>query len=193
MRVDNGEPFGTPKKNPTTPLALWLIANDIDMIFNKPYCPQMNAKVEKMQDTTARWAEINSCENIVQLQTQLDAQVLIQREQYKVTRLNNQTRLEAFPELETSRRIFSIQDFNAQRVYDYLSKKNYPRKVSLVGQISHFGHKIQVSRQYQGQYLSIKLNATDCTWHIFDNQNLITTIKADSLSADKIMTMTVFQ
>lgn len=36
MRVDNGEPLGHPTMRMTSPLALWLIAIDIDMIWNKP-------------------------------------------------------------------------------------------------------------------------------------------------------------
>jgi len=193
MRVDNGEPFGAPKPKPTSPLALWLIANDIDMIFNRPHCPQMNAKVEKMQDTTQRWAEIDTCQNIAQLQINLNEQIVVQREFYKVTRLENKTRLEAFPELETSRRIYNSQNFEAQRVYNFLAKKTYHRKVSSASQINHFGRKIQISKKYKGQYVSIKLNAEDCTWQIYSNQNLIKTINADNLTPDNIMKMTVFQ
>jgi len=167
MRVDNGEPFGTPSSKPTAPLALWLIAMDIDMIFNHPNCPQMNAKVEKMQDTTQRWAEIDMCQNIEQLQTQLNEQVIVQRRDFKVTRLGNKTRLEIFPELETSRRVYLAQDFDAQRVYNYLAKKTYRRKVSSCGQLTHFGHKIQISTKYKGQYIDIKLNAMDCTFIFF--------------------------
>jgi hypothetical protein len=36
MRVDNGDPLGHSTKLMTPPLALWLIAMDIDMIWNKP-------------------------------------------------------------------------------------------------------------------------------------------------------------
>jgi hypothetical protein len=193
IRVDNGEPFGSPKSKPNTPLALWLIANDIDMIFNRPYCPQMNAKVEKMQDTTQRWAEIDNCQNIKQLQMQLNAQIIVQRTEFKVTRLENKTRLETFPELETSRRVYNSQDFDAQKVYNFLAKKTYPRKVSSAGQITHFGHKIQISTRYSGQYVNVKFNPIDISWQVYSNQNLIATIKADYLSSENIKNMTVFQ
>jgi hypothetical protein len=45
MRVDNGQPLGSPTANTTSALALWLIGFDIDMIFNKPYCPQSGCKI----------------------------------------------------------------------------------------------------------------------------------------------------
>lgn len=67
MRVDNGEPLGSPQHNTTSALALWLIGIDIDMIFNKPRCPQANAKVERMQDISARWADLYKAQNIIQL------------------------------------------------------------------------------------------------------------------------------
>jgi len=194
MRVDNGEPFGSPKMNPTTALSLWLIANDIDMIFNRPYCPQMNAKVEKMQDTTSRWAEIDTCQNLEELQSRLNQEVIIQRTAYKVTRLGNKTRLEVFHELEISKRIFRVQDFDPERVYAFLAKKTYPRKVSSDGQITHFCRKIQISTKYKAQYITIKFNAVECSWQVFDNKlNLIKTSKAEYLSPDNIMNMTVFQ
>lgn len=53
FRVDNGEPFGSALINPTPPLALWLIAHDIDLTWNKLYCPQMNNRVEKIRTADA--------------------------------------------------------------------------------------------------------------------------------------------
>ena len=47
LRVDNGEPLDNPKMNATSALALWLIAMDVDMIWNKPHTPTQNAKVER--------------------------------------------------------------------------------------------------------------------------------------------------
>lgn len=49
MRVDNGEPLGSSRNDTTSALSLWLIANDIDMIFNRPARPQSNGKVERIQ------------------------------------------------------------------------------------------------------------------------------------------------
>ena len=97
MRVDNGLPLGAPKKETTSPLALWLIGHDVDMIFNKPYCPQANAKVERMQDVSRRWAEADSARHLAHLQGRLDQEALVQRAGLGVSRMGYLTRLESFP------------------------------------------------------------------------------------------------
>ena len=127
MRVDNGEPLGSPQHNTTSVVALWLIGIDVDMIFNKPRCPQANAKVERMQDVSARWSDLHKAQNIKQLQENLDKEALFQRAFFPVSRLKNQTRIACFPELGASRRIFDEKFFDEKRVYEYLSKKIYVR------------------------------------------------------------------
>jgi hypothetical protein len=192
FRVDNGEPFGSTLINPTPPLALWLIAHDIDMTWNKPYCPQMNNKVEKMQDTTQRWAEVSKCKNLEDLQTKLNQQIKIQRETFPVVRLNNNTRLQEFPQLETSRRIFRSQDFQPQRVYDFLAKKIFTRKVSSAGQANHFGQKIRVGSLFKEQYVQLQLDKDKIEWVITANHKYVRNIPAVNLSPDRILNMTVF-
>lgn len=190
--MDNGEPFGTAPINPTPPLALWLIAHDIDITWNKPYCPQMNNRVEKMQDTTQRWAEVNRCKNLEDLQDKLNQQIKIQRETFPVVRLKGKTRLQEFPQLETSRRIFSPQDFNPQRVYDFFSKKIFTRKVSSAGQITHFGQKISVGSGYKEQYVQLQLDKDKLEWTITANHKAVKNESASNLSPDRILNMTVF-
>jgi hypothetical protein len=97
MRVDNGEPLGAPQPNTTSPLALWLIGQDVDMIFNKPRCPQANAKVERMQEISARWAELHNAHDCFDLQSRLDQAACFHREQFKVSWLGGRTRLAVFP------------------------------------------------------------------------------------------------
>ena len=133
FRVDNGEPFGTPSNDTTPPLALWLIAHDVDMIWNKSRCPQMNGVVEHLQDTSSRWAEVKTCPSCEVLQQRLNEQSNIQRSLFPVSRLNNQTRLQAFPLLEKSERNWDPQAFCPQRVYDFLAKKPSPEKSLRVG------------------------------------------------------------
>ena len=192
VEVDNGEPFGSSLINPTPPLALWLIAHNIDVTWNKPYCPQMNNRVEKMQDTTQRWAEVSKCKNLAELQDKLNQQIKIQRETFPVVRFKNKTRLQEFPQLETSRRIFSPQDFNPQRVYDFLSKKIFTRKVSSAGQINHFGQKITVGSLYKEQYVQLQLNKDKIEWVITANHKDVKNTPAIHLSPDRILNMTVF-
>lgn len=192
MRVDNGEPLGSPKHNTTSALAMWLIANDVDMIFNKPHCPQCNAKVERMQDISTRWAEIAQAKNLIDLQNRLNRQALFQREQFCVSRLNNKTRLETFPELETSRRNFIAENFDPKRVYNFLAQKIYVRLVSKTGQIFIFGQRTSVGSKYKSQYVEIKLDPTTCQWNIFSGDKIIKTYSATNLSKENLQNLTVY-
>lgn len=192
MRVDNGEPLGSTHSGITSALSLWLIAHDIDMIFNKPRCPQANAKVERMQGTSARWAEIHKARNLKDLQTRLDIESVFQREKFPVSRLNYQTRLQAFDELETSRRIFNDNAFDEKRVYQFLSRKIYARVVSKNGQIYQFGQRVFVGRQYQHQTIGIKFDLHTCQWNVYNHSNVIKSFEAQNLTKDRIQNLTVF-
>jgi hypothetical protein len=152
----------------------------------------MNNRVEKMQDTTQRWAEVSKCKNLDDLQTKLNQQIKIQRETFPVVRLKNKTRLQEFPQLETSRRIFSYQDFQPQRVYDFLSKKIFTRKVSSAGQITHFGQKITIGSLYKEQHVQLQLDKDKIEWVITANHKAVKNIPVANLSPDRILNMTVF-
>src|SRR3954462_14865675 len=111
IRVDNGAPFGSPNGYALPPLSLWLIAQGVHMIWNKPYRPTQNAKVEKLQDTTSRWAEVTTAHNTEELQQRLEGIVIVQREHYPVQRLGGKPRLEAFPVLLSGKRPYRPEDF----------------------------------------------------------------------------------
>jgi len=153
MRVDNGEPLGAPQPNTTSALALWLIGQDVDMIFNKPRCPQANAKVERMQEVSARWAELAKARDELDLQSRLDEAACFQREHFRVSRLGGKTRLAAFPPLETSRRLYTLEGFDARRVYRFLARKVYVRSVLRQGQIDHFGERTSVRLEALSVYV----------------------------------------
>lgn len=192
MRVDNGEPLGSPQYNTTSALALWLIGIDIDMIFNKPRCPQANAKVERMQDVSARWADLHKAHNIKQLQDNLDKQALFQRTHFPVSRLKNQTRIACFPELDTSRRVFDEKFFDEKRVYDYLSKKIYVRVVSKTGQVVHFGQRVCIGLKYKHQAVEIKLETSKMKWLVYLKSEIIKEINTDNLDKNRLKNLTVY-
>lgn len=193
MRVDNGLPLGSPTRQLTPVLALWLIAVDIDMIWNKPACPQQNGRVEKMQDTTARWAEIEQASNLSNLQTRLDAALVLHRQAYPVVRLSGRTRLAAFPQLETSRRVYASSDFTIERVYGFLIPKLYTRKVSVSGQISHYGQVYSVGLAYKHQWVQLRLTATGTHWQVLAGHQVVKQVAASMLTAKSIQDLTVFQ
>ena len=192
MRVDNGEPLGSPQHNTTSALALWLIGIDIDMIFNKPRTPQANAKVERMQDISARWADLYKAPNIKQLQNNLDTEALFQRTLFPVSRLKNQTRIALFPELETSQRIFDKHFFDEKRVYEYLAKKIYVRVISTTGQIAHFGQRVSIGLKYKHQAVEIKLDTIKMVWAVYLKGEIIKELKTANLSKEYLQNLTVY-
>lgn len=194
FRVDNGEPFGTPCNDTPPPLALWLIGYDVDVIWNKPRCPQMNGVVEHLQDTSSRWAEVNTCPSCEVLQHRLDEQARVQRSVFPVTRLKNQTRLQAFPLLEKSERTWNPADFDPQRVYDFLAKKIFPRKISISGQIRHFGQRIYVHTALKGLVVHIKLDIKTMEWVIYNDYKVVKKYSAlPALGLQQIQNLSVYQ
>jgi hypothetical protein len=192
LRVDNGEPLGNPKMNATPALALWLIAMDVDMIWNKPYTPTQNAKVERMQGTSSRWVEIHNCTDIRMLQARLDAEAIVQRTKLIVRRLNNQTRSAAFPEIQTSRRVFDSTTFDVQRVYRFLATKTYIRKVSANGVLAFYGQKFNIGLKNKSRMVEIKLNIATISWDFYDNQTLVATKHATHLSEENVRNLSVY-
>jgi transposase len=186
FRVDNGEPLGNPKMNSTPSLALWLIAMDVDMIWNTPRSPTQNAKVERTQGTSARWAEIHNCPNITILQQRLDAESIVLRSKLEVRRLNKQTRLQAYPEIETIPRPYDMTTFDVQRVYTFLATKKYVRKVSAVGIVMLYGQQFNIARCNANITVEIQFNSNTIAWEFYDKHTLLATKPALHLSADNI-------
>lgn len=194
FRVDNGDPFGTPSNDTPPPLALWLIAHDIDMIWNKPRCPQMNGVVEHMQDTSSRWAEILNCASYDELQENLDRQAIIQREHFPVTRLKNQTRKQAFPDLETSPRIWNPDNLCAKRVHAYLSTKTFNRKVSSSGQFNLCAKRFGGLSNVKESFVQLKFNPSDLHWDVYHNYKCIKRFDAAAnFSEQRIKNLSVYQ
>lgn len=174
MKFDNGHPFSDPQKRFFPAIALWLIGLDIQVVYNRPRIPQDNAKVEKSQDTTQRWASIKQCEHFEQLESQLNQAILIQREQYPVTRLGGKTRLNAFPDLNPAlnrqKRPYCAGLFDLQRVYDFLQNSSWQRKVSSKGQLGFWDVRFTLGTQYQSQLVSILMDAPNQRWIVSDEQ-----------------------
>lgn len=193
LRVDNGEPLASPKHSTTSALALCLLAYGISVQTNRPGVPQQNGKVERQQGTSMRWAEVKRCATLQEAEQKVKQAVIIQREQYPVSRLKGKTRLQTFPELLQKQRHWEQAIFDAQRVYDFLAQKQYMRKVSMNGQITHFAHKLRIGTAYCGQAVCLKFNSFTMHWQAYAaNGEFIKSIPADYLSADRIKNMTVY-
>ncbi len=80
------------------------------------------------------------------------------------------------------------------KAYKRLEAWTMVRKVSTQGQISLYGEKHHIGKQYKGDIVSIKLDAESLQWNIYDKNNkLIKHYKAANLSADNIKNLSVGQ
>ena len=194
IRVDNGAPLGAPKQDHIPPLALWLIGLGIDVIFNRPGRPTDNAVVERMQQTTKNWAEVSNAPNFNQLTTKLKKVHFMQRESYRVRRLDHKTRLEAFPELTQNRRKYTQQLFCWTRVMKKLAQYTFVRKVSKIGQFILYGQRYSIGQKLKRQYVTIQLDAQQILWHIFDaSGHFIDALPAKNFEPHHIYNLTVCQ
>ena len=183
FRADNGAPFGEPTRQALSPLNLCLRAFGIRVKLNPPRSPRKNAKVERNQGTTARWADPAQCEDYLDLQKKLNQAVLDQRENYPTRTCKNKTRSEHFPELFTKPKQFHPQDFDLKRVSDFLAQGSWQRKVSREGTTHMFGKNYQVGYRHKHKTVTVTFEKESQSWVFKDERgNLLNTIKADNIS-----------
>lgn len=157
FRFDNGRPFGTPTLDGVSPCAAVLAALGCKVIFNQPRRPTQNAKVERNQGTTYRWAAIHKCESISKARQALDQAVIDQRENYSTRVCGGKTRLQAYPSLTRNPRRFNSQDFQAKRAYEMIGQYTFARVVSQNGQISLLGRRYQIGMKNAAKKVLVEI------------------------------------
>lgn len=167
IKVDNGRPLGDPKREIISVMALWLISLGIRVILNKPRTPTDNAVVERSQGVLANWVEYHKCKNTADLQSHLTREADCYNHRYKVTRLKNRTRIEAFPGLLKSPHPFNSKGLDVQKAIDFVAKGAWERDVSKNGQLSFWGQRIGIGKDYAHHRVNLKLNAKTNQWEIF--------------------------
>lgn len=194
LRVDNGSPFGDPSRQAMSGLHLHLLALGIRLKLNPPRSPTKNAKVERNQGTTARWADPRSCADYRQLQQSLNQAVLDQREHYGTRTCQGKTRAETYPALFNNPQRFHPNDFEAKRVYETLAKGSWQRKVSAQGAITIFTQTYQVGLQHRHSTITAYFCASSQEW-VFKNKRGITlkTSIAKNLHPNAILTFSTGQ
>jgi len=194
IRVDNGMPLGDPQRKAIPELSLWILAKNIEVIFNRPRQPTDNAKVERMQQTTKNWAAIHQAENIIDLEKRINKAIIIQREKFGVSRLQNRTRLEAYPGLLTKNRPYDDQVFYVDKAHQRLAGCSFIRKVSSQGQISLYGQKYSIPKKYKATFVHLKFDPKHVEWKIFDEHNkYIRNTEAVNLRPENIRNLSVGQ
>jgi hypothetical protein len=158
IKVDNGKPFGDPQRNSVPELALWLIALGIKVIWNAPRSPRCNAKVERMQATTAAWAEVDSCVDCRSLQHRLDRVAFMQREKYELRALRGKNRRQLYAALWTNPRRYGKDSFKIKRVYGYLSKVIFKRRVNKNGRFTFYAQKVYVGSRHKTEVVDISFD-----------------------------------
>ena len=194
MKFDNGLPFGDPNRMMITVLSQWLIGMGVKVVFNEPRRPQQNAKVERMQSVTRRWSEPPKRKDITELREHLRAVCAIQRDKYPSGTINFQTRTQHYPELLINRRPYNDNDFDIKRVYEFLSKGAWVRKVSSIGAITMFSKDYHVGARYKNQSVIIKFDKENTQWHCFtENNQFVKAFNPINITESAILNLTVCQ
>lgn len=99
--------------------------------------------------------------------------------------------------MESAQRKWLPNDSNhadIQRVYDFLAKKTYSRKVSSAGQISIFAQKFSLvkdCKDIKEKYVQVKFNPKTVSWNIFYNYVLIKTVPVLIINKQNIENLSV--
>ncbi|MEZ4684592.1 MAG: hypothetical protein R3B47_00540 [Bacteroidia bacterium] len=139
-------------------MALWLIGSGIKMIWNRPFSPKDNAKVERNQDTTWRWSEIAKAQSYAQAQQKPSMRQSvfsasnIQSQDLTERRVPRPIQHSVKKPVNGEIRVWLTRTKN---VYQFLAQKVFTRKVSQAGQINLFGRKCTIESKCKGQYVQL--------------------------------------
>lgn len=194
IKVDNGRPLGDMQRTSVPELALWLIALGINMIWNPPRSPRANAKVERMQATTARWAEVKSCRTCKQLQKKLDKAAQLQREKYRPRRLGGKSRKQVYKALWQNTRRYHRDSFDVKRVYRYLNTVTFRRKVNKSGFLTFYAQWVYVGTAYKTQTMDLRFDNRKKHFHLCDETgSRLAWFAADNFTSKHIRSLSVCQ
>ncbi len=194
IRTDNGSPFGVPTRDVIPILSLWLVAWGITPILNRPRRPQDNATVESNQGTASRWAEVDRCQSLEQMQEKLNEVCIIQRDHFPVKRIGKVTRSKVFEDLYCTQRPFEQTLFDEQKAYQYLAQAVYPRKVSSAGHTAIYGKTFQVGLKYKHQHVFVQFDPNHIAWLFRDSKGtILVSIPDPRFSAENLFNLTMCQ
>lgn len=167
IKVDNGHPFvNTRGRDSPTKTILWWVGLGIEVIQNRPRCPQENGIVECLQGTMRQWSNPKEQMSIESLQERLDEESDFQRNHYRIPSRNYKTRIELYPDLETNTRIYDPKKFNMKLVDKYLAKKVFHRSIKKAGNVKFLGEYEYVGTRYKGLNVTVTFDASQRLWYI---------------------------
>ena len=193
VRVDNGYPWGTPRDLPSE-LALWLIGLGVEPIWNPAGQPTCNPTVERCNGLTQQWGELHTCTDCEQAAEALAEVGRIQREEYPAIR--GRTRMEAFPQLGTPRRVYQRDREEAMwdlsRVDAFLARGCWRRQADSNGAISIYGHGRAVGRCWARHEMVVRFDASSRSWVVSGpNGEEVKRVPASELTRERILALAV--
>ncbi len=192
MKFDNGQPFADTAGNMIPPLALWLLGNGIEPIYNRPNSPRDNAKVERCQGTSSRWAEPGQAANAAELRHRLEEVCHDHVFRYPTRVCGGKTRIVCFPELLQNPRHFQPQHFDLNNILRFIARGTYVRSVSKTGQIAIFKARHSLGKKFKYQEVILKLDPHNCEWITYDrNGTMLKKFKATNLTKENILNLNV--
>ncbi len=186
IKVDNGRPFGDPLLKTPPPLALWLIGMGIAVSWNRPATPQDNAVVERSQGVMARWTEYQKSTTADELKARLHKEAHFHNYHFPIRRQGGRKRCDIYPSLSTTGKEWNEADFDLNRVLEFLAEGYWERKVSVNGQVSIYGHIFSIGRCFKHQKVSIKLDAQQNAWQIFDAKGSLIKTQPTNFSEESV-------
>lgn len=163
IQVDKDSVFfeSTSKSAFPTIFHLWLVGLGVDLRFITQPPPKENASVERAHQTMEKqviqgqsytcWKELFAFCN--QRRKRLN-------EDFAKRSLRNKAPLQAFPNAVHSERSYSLETekqlLDFKRIYSYLAKYTWYRKVSKVQTINLGGHKYYVKKAIVGTYIQVR-------------------------------------
>ena len=192
LRVDNGSPWGNCHALPS-PLTLWLSGLGIEVIHNRPYCPQQNGQVERAHGVVKSWIEPATCANLQTLQARLDQAATVQRTLYPSCP-HQRPRDQYYPALAHGGRAYApdteAEQWHVAQALAHLAGHRWSRKVSQTGQISVYNRNYSVGRPYAGQMVTVHLDPSALTWVIENHSGqVIARLVCSGLDAHALRTL----
>lgn len=190
IRLDNGQPWKWVQGIPSN-MELFLVGYGIRCSFNKPRCPQQNAKVERCNGTTQRWVEPRECSTYVQIQRRLNRSVDVHLYEYPVK--NGMTRIQKYKKLTKNKRRFSKDNFSLEAVKKFLEERiRHTRTVEKGGSIRWYGGKLQIGRLFAKRNVIVTYNARKNCWDVWQEGGAhIKSFDAIEITYERIVSLSV--
>lgn len=188
IKIDNGLPLVLPHdRDVPTRTVLWWIGLGIEVVCNKPRCPQQNGTVENLQGTCSRWSRPHECHSAQELQGNLDETGRIQRKVFRLRKKQGKTRQELYPQLDANPRRYTPEAFDYGRVKHYLAQQVWSRTVPACGSISFARNIIYVSNKLAGHTVTLTFDPVENQWVIRDNQGKLIKTSQKEIFSEKMI------